>query len=536
MESDSSSLLERATPLRTKMKLLIVDDEPVNVALLEELLIEAGYDHFQSTTDPRQTLQLSREFKPDLILLDLMMPHLDGFNVMKQLAIPSDVYLPILVLTADASLETKRRALSAGATDFLLKPFDQIEVLLRVKNLLQTRFQYLQLQNQKALLEQKVQERTRELRETQQQVIQQERMRALGLMASGVAHDFNNALSVILGFGEIVLRRCQQLPGGQELGQDMRTLIVAAEDAAMMVNRLREFHRPNEAEDLRVPVDLNALVKQAISLTQPRWNNQMLRNGATVRMDYSQLQKIPSCPGDAAELREALINLIFNAVDAMPVGGIVTFTTCVENEHVILRISDTGTGMSEEVCRRCLEPFFTTKGERGTGLGLAMVYGIIQRHGGTVEIESVVGGGTTFILRFPIKTADCQSDEILPTNSEQPLRVLVVDDEPILCEITAQHLTQDWHMVETSGNGREAFEKVKASDFDLVITDQAMPEMNGDQLAVAVKQLKPTTRIMMLTGFGITLDECGEAIDLVLNKPVSLTTLRQGIVKAMTGI
>src|SRR5438067_2075500 len=346
MDSESSSPLECAPPSGAQMKILIVDDEPMNIALLGALLNEAGYHNFKSTTDSRQTLRLCREFQPDLILLDLMMPHLDGFAVMQQLAIPADVFLPILMLTADINLKTKQRALAAGATDFVTKPFDHTEVLLRVKNLLHARSQHLQLQNQNEILEQKVQERTRELRETQQQIIQQERMRALGLMASGVAHDFNNALSVILGFGEIVLNQCRQLPGGEPLAQDMQTLVVAAEDAAMMVDRLREFHRPNEEEELRVPVDLNALVKQAISLTQPRWKNQTLRNGATIRI-HTDLEKIPQIAGDAAELREALTNLIFNAVDAMPGSGAITFKTRCEADHVVLQVSDTGTGMSE---------------------------------------------------------------------------------------------------------------------------------------------------------------------------------------------
>jgi CheY-like chemotaxis protein len=234
-------------------------------------------------------------------------------------------------------------------------------------------------------------------------------------------------------------------------------------------------------------------------------------------------------------LREALTNLIFNAVDAMPAGGMLTFRTCMEgDDRMLLQVSDTGAGMSEEVRQRCLEPFFTTKGDSGTGLGLAMVYGIVQRHGGTVSIESALGIGTTFNLHFPIKTAEWKSTEPAQTNLECPLRVLIAGDHPVLCEITAHHLTRDWHTVEIAGNGREAFEKFKAGDFDLVITDQAMPEMNGDHLASAIKGFKPSSRVIMLTGFGSNTGECPETIDLILNKPVSLTALRQAIGKVMT--
>ncbi len=529
-EPDSCALLSAA---HAGMKLLIVDDEPLNVILLEELLSEGGYHNFKSTTDPRKVLELCGDFQPDLILLDLMMPHLDGFAVMQQLAIPEDTCLPIIVLTADTTSKTRHRALAAGATDFLTKPFDHVEALLRVRNLLHARWQYLQLQNQNDTLEIKVRERTRELRETQQQVIQQERMRALALMASGVAHDFNNVLSVILGYGEIVLEKCQKLPGGESMSQDMRTLVVAAKDAAMMIDRLREFHRPNDSGEVRLPLDLNALVMQAIAQTQPRWKNQVLRNGATIRMDYGKLERVPPVAGDAAELREVLTNLIFNAVDAMPEGGLLDFKTHSEDGHVILQVSDTGTGMSEEVRQRCLEPFFTTKGDRGTGLGLAMVFGIIERHGGTLGIESVLGKGTTFTLRFPVTANEPESIQALMETSALPLQILFVDDEPAICEINAQQLAQDWHSVATARSGLEALEKFQLGKFNVVITDQAMPGMNGDQLVKAIKRFRPCTRVIMLTGFASVMDGCPEGVDLILSKPISHAELRQSIVKVM---
>jgi len=380
-------------------------------------------------------------------------------------------------------------------------------------------------------LEERVRERTRELRETQQQVVQQERMRSLGLMASGVAHDMNNALSVILGFSELLLGEREQPPGSNGTNNELQTVITAAKDAAMMVGRLQEFNRASGEGDEHAPIDLNALVEQAIFLTQPRWKNQVLRRGATIEVG-AQLQEIPHITVDAAELREALTNLIFNAVDAMPEGGTITLQTETQDGQVILRLRDTGTGMSEEVRQRCLEPFFTTKGIRGTGLGLAMVYGIIQRHGGTVEIESALGKGTTFTFHFPVASTGNQAEEPA-AHLDRPLRILVVDDHLILCEITAQHLTSDWHTVEVAANGREGLAKFQEGHFDLVITDQAMPEMNGDQIATAIKQLEPATPVIMLTGFDSATGQRSEAVDLVLTKPSSHTALRHAITKVL---
>ena len=398
----------------TEAKILIVDDEEPNIRLLGRMLSKAGYNDIVSTVDSRQALALFTEFQPDLVLLDLNMPNPNGFEVLKQLteAIPAGSYLPVLVLTGDIDPSAKQRALAGGAKDFLIKPFDVTEVLLRIGNLIETRFLHRQLQNHSQLLEQKVQEALRELKAAQGQVIQQERMHALGLMARGVAHDFNNALAIILGFGELVLQDLQKLPEMESAVKSMETIITAAMDGGRMVERLREFHRSPSEKHVSLPVDLNPLVHQALEFTKPRWKNDALAKGIMIKVKTT-LQNLPPILGDPAELREVLTNLIFNSVDALPQGGTITIDTRVDAEQVLLEIRDTGTGMTEAVRDRCLEPFFTTKGERGTGLGLAMVYGIIHRHMGTVEVESAIGKGTTFKFRFPLKDVAASPAELL---------------------------------------------------------------------------------------------------------------------------
>ncbi len=579
------------------MKILAVDDEPANISLLQYILQAAGYDEVRTTTDPRRVLPLFREFRPDLVLLDLMMPHVNGFEVMRLLEAeitPGDC-LPILVLTADVSAPTKHAALEAGASDFLTKPFDQIEVLLRIRHLLQIRAQHLQLTSHNDSLEDAVRARTGELRQTlgqleetvqqlrdtQQQVIQHERMSALGSMAAGLAHDFNNSLSLILGYSELLMSDLSDTPYGTHSDEFLGTVITAAQDAAKMFNRLRGFYRQADHEQEFRRVNINQLTEQAVALTRPRWHGQALGQGVTIDVHTELSGELPPLLADAAELREMLTNLIFNAVDAMARGGTITLRTRFEpaaqaiaaaeaaarvrvagepggegdvrqgpdarhpyeEGAIVLEVADTGAGMDEETCRRCLEPFFTTKGKQGTGLGLAMVYGTMQRHGGSIDLQSTPGVGTTFVFSFPLGAKPEPVAAVEACGAQRPLRILAVDDQEVLCEILVEHLAEDWHTVETAHDGRVALEKFRAraaagEPFDLVITDKAMPHMSGEQLAEAAKALVPATRVILLTGMSIPGSEtetASAAVDLILLKPVTHATLRQAISRAMTG-
>jgi signal transduction histidine kinase/ActR/RegA family two-component response regulator len=387
-------------------------------------------------------------------------------------------------------------------------------------------------------LERTVQDRTRQLqhalkqlKDTQQQVLQRERLHALGTMASGVTHDFNNALSVIIGFGELALQECEQKAESNSVERFVRPMVVAALDGAKVVTRLREFYRPGGHEEPRAAVDLNKLIEQAVVITQPKWKSQRLGDGVKIEIK-AELAAVPPAAGDAAELREALANLIFNAVDAMPRGGTITLRTLGEEDRVVVEVSDTGMGMSKDVQKQCLDPFFTTKGEQGTGLGLAMVYGIVERHGGTLKIESEEGRGTNFIISLPQYQRIDQVVEDGPPEVTSPLRVLIADDQPLLCEILAEYLKNDCHTVVAANDGKEALEKFKREKFDLVITDQAMPEMSGNQLARAIKKRSPSTPVILLTGFGEAGGDSTNVIDHVLSKPVSLIDLRHALLRA----
>ena len=401
-------------------------------------------------------------------------------------------------------------------------------------------------------LEARVRERTAELAEannqlgqaldevqrTQDAMLRQERLRAVGELASGIAHDFNNSLATIVGYTELLLSDPDGLENRAAVRDNLHLIHSAAEDAANVVGRLREFYRPREAgEDVR-PVQVNDVIARAISLTQPRWRDQAQAGGRTIRVE-ADLHDVPPVAGREAELREALTNLILNAVDAMPEGGTLTLRSRPEGERVAVDVSDSGVGMPPEVRARIFEPFFTTKGERGTGLGLAMVHGIVQRHGGELDVSSAPGAGTTFTIRLPVARETAEEAPVAaPTGTTRSLHVLVAEDELSLRRILTSFLRADDHAVEVAANGREALERFGGGQFDLVITDRAMPDMGGDQLAAALDRLAPDVPVIMLTGLGELMNEvkeCPTGVDLVVAKPITLARLRAAVRAAVAG-
>jgi ligand-binding sensor domain-containing protein/signal transduction histidine kinase/CheY-like chemotaxis protein len=392
---------------------------------------------------------------------------------------------------------------------------------------------------QKALAEshQRLEQALEDLRRAQETLVQQERLRALGQMASGVTHDFNNALTPILGFTDFLLARPQILDDREKTLTYLTNVNTAAKDASQVVKRLREFYRPRDEAELFPLVAIDAIVRQAVSLTQPKWKDQAQARGVSIEIQTA-LENTPLIPGSESALREMLTNMIFNAVDAMPRGGTIMLRSRVESGSVVLEVADTGTGMTDEVRNRCLEPFFTTKGDEGTGLGLPMVYGIARRHGSAVEIESAPGEGTTFRIRLPIEPTAALEEEALigaPRGPElRPRGVLVGRDETKMRSHVKERIAADRHVVETAVDGYDGLDKLRTGRFDLIITDRSMPKMSGDQLAGAAKLLCPDTPILLLTGFGEMMadqDERPEGVDLIVGKPVTIDALREAITK-----
>lgn len=386
-----------------------------------------------------------------------------------------------------------------------------------------------------------------ELRQTQQAVMQQDRLRALGQMASGIAHDINNALSPVVGFSELLLQYEPNL--SQSAKKQLNYIRTAGGDVAHIVARLREFYRRRDDLDPMVGIDLNRLVEQVIDMTRPRWRDIPQGKGIMVEMQPQLSTELPTLVGIETEVREALINLILNAVDAMPYGGKLSVQTRVggvgfDGDNMptlaVLEVSDTGVGMDEETRRRCLEPFFSKKGKRGTGMGLAMVYGVMERHEGKIEIESELGKGTLVRLIFPLRR-DVESAAISNQDPVTPasMHILCIDDEPLVREFLKELLEADGHMVQVADGGEtgiHAFQQAaeRKRPFDVVITDLGMPFLDGRQVAKALKSEAPKTPIIMLTGWGAFMKSDGdvpEHVDAILSKPPRSRELRETLAK-----
>jgi signal transduction histidine kinase/ActR/RegA family two-component response regulator len=380
-----------------------------------------------------------------------------------------------------------------------------------------------------------------DLRQTQQAVMQQERLRALGQMASGIAHDINNAISPVALYTEMLLE--QETGLSKRTREYLETTQRAIGDVAHTVARMREFYRQHEAELVLSPVDLSVLAQQVIDLTRARWSDMPQQRGIVIDLRPELGPSLPPVAGIESEIREALINLVFNAVDAMPEGGKLTIRTKTSasssnTQQVDVEVVDSGVGMDEETRRRCLEPFFTTKGERGTGLGLAMVYGVTRRHNADIEMESAIGQGTTVRLRFPVAVSNAtEPQSAQPQPMPRRLRILSVDDDPLLIKSLRDALEADGHAVVTASGGQEGIDVFRAAEegdehFAVVITDLGMPYVDGRKVASAIKRDSPSTPVILLTGWGQRLVAEGDIppnVDRVLNKPPKLRELRAAL-------
>jgi signal transduction histidine kinase len=390
-----------------------------------------------------------------------------------------------------------------------------------------------------------------DLRAAQHQLVQAEKMRALGELAGGMAHDFNNSLCGVIGFLELALGDPGLPPGCHRLLQSART---SALDAAHTVKRVQAFARGGGHEMRVEPLDLNELARQTLELTRHKWHGLGAgrwgrpgvsgggtpsetsptppdRTGAiTPRLDLRAAARVR---GNASELRELLTNLVFNAVDAMPEGGTLLLRTWSTPGDVFLAVQDTGKGIPEAVRRRLFEPFFSTKGERGTGLGLSVSFGIVRRHNGEIQVESELGRGATFTVRLPALAGggDLSAPDVVPGPPAavvRTLRVLVVEDEEGVRAFLAAALAAMGYRPRLTANGEEALRALGEEAFDLVLTDLGLPGVSGEGVARAVAQRSPTTPVVLLTGWGDQIAAETKPVDgvwRVLSKPVKLSVL-----------
>jgi signal transduction histidine kinase/ActR/RegA family two-component response regulator len=375
-----------------------------------------------------------------------------------------------------------------------------------------------------------------ELNRNQRQVVQHDRLHSLGEMASGIVHDFNNALTPILGASDFLIRTPEMLDRKPETITLLESIRTAAQDAQDVVSRLKEFYRPDKNSKPKL-VDVNPLVEQVVLFTQPKWKDQAQAEGRIIKIKV-QTEKIPPVYATESNLREVLTNLVFNAVDAMPQGGTVRVETCSDGDYVVVRVGDTGTGMSAETARRCFEPFYSTKGKDGSGLGLATACEIISKYNGTITANSELGRGTTMIIRLPgCVGGEANAEKVeFQSQPDLTLRILVADDNSLSLDAISMSLVADGHMVETGISSRDVLAKCESTTFDLVLLDRIVPGMTVRQLASAIKKGHPRTRIIMMTGYEESTGKNGKrprSIDAVLLKPATQVDLRTAVVRAM---
>ena len=369
------------------------------------------------------------------------------------------------------------------------------------------------------------------LERSQGQLVKTERLRALGEMAAGVAHDFNNLLSVILGRAELMLRRVRE----SALVRDLEAVRRAAQDGADTVRRIQEFTRTRRTRAFE-RVDLVAVAREVVELTRPQWELEAQSRG--VRYEFSVEGTAPPVAGRPEELREVLTNLVTNAVDAMPDGGRCTVGLASEREWATVSVRDTGVGMEEDMRRRVFEPFFTSKGPRGTGLGLAVSWGIVTRHGGTIEVESVPGRGSTFVVRLPVPVAlpDSVTGLTVPPPTHAA-RVLIIEDEPEVQAVLADMLREAGYVVTVAKDGSNGLDRCEEEPIDIVLSDISMPGLSGWEVAARVRARFPTIPIGFVTGWGDQLDPerlAHTGVSFVIAKPFQTLDVLRHVAQALT--
>lgn len=523
-------------------RILIVDDEKSIRITLRAFLDAEGHD-VDVAGDVAAALELLERDKFDVVVSDIILPRVTGVSLLKQLR-ESTPDVQVIMMTGEPTLETAVEAVRAGASDYLTKPVSKTAIIRAVANAttikeLTDEKRSLEAENREYQnnLEELVKQRTcdleaamEELKTAQTHLIRQERMNALGQMASGIAHDFNNVLMPIMGFSEILLASPDTLDNREETIEMLEGIHSAGDDARHIVGRLREIYK--EEAPHHGPVALADVLESVLALTKPKWKEEMNARSASVDV-VTDLADAPLVNGSANELREAFTNVIFNAVDAMPDGGTLTVRLRVENGvRVVVEFTDTGSGMDGATSNRCFEPFYTTKGEHGTGLGLPMVYGIVERHGGSVRIESSPNEGTVVGMSFPIPSGELRKHDAPKAISATlpPMKVLVVDDEHRSRHLIETILESDGHTVVLATDAIEGLEMFRKSNFDLVVTDRAMPSVSGDEVAAEIARTRHGTPVIMLTGFGDIMNDKGErpaGVAEVIAKPVTRAEMRR---------
>jgi len=361
-----------------------------------------------------------------------------------------------------------------------------------------------QLEDDLKISHKKLQKALFDLRKAQNIIVQQERLAALGQLVSGLSHDFNNTLMPIRGLTQFILDNPDLLRNPDEMRRLISIIAIAGRDATAIVQRLKETFTPSPDLQLQ-KIETEFLLDDLLAAARLRWEQSSPPIPIQTELVIEGLDEFWA---DEIQIREALLNLIYNAADTMPHGGKLVLSAAIEGERAVLSVKDTGTGMSDEIRKKCLEPFFTTKGNQGTGIGLTMVHQTVIRHGGEIEIESTPGQGTLVRILLPLNPTlplPVGSHLDTPTSPIRPLKILVIDDDPIAKEIIRHFLVRDGHEVVCLLQSRDVIDRFGETVFDLVITDRIMPDFSGEDVVRWVKSHKPDCPVILITGLPVLI-------------------------------
>lgn len=461
--------------------------------------------HRKRVKDPGSGRLISKSMSYKSARIEENVPQCDGLRTMKREGVHSAIVVPV------RAREDVLGVVQLGSRT--PRKFSRSEV-----DLLEAMGRELGIGVQKARLYEEARRAYDKLKGTHDRLIQGERLRALGELASGVAHDFNNLLTAILGRTEVLLKKVED----PDLRKSLEVIQKATLDGASTVRRVQEFARVKNEEPHTAYVDLAAVIADAIEFTRSRWQKETRAAGFPVNVENECGGPLPVV-GSPSQLREVFTNLILNAVDAMPRGGAIAFRPRTTGEGVVLEISDTGIGIPAEAQKSVFQPFFTTKNEKGTGLGLSIVEGIIQRHQGSIRFQSREGEGTTFTIELPSATPAGEGKfPAAPVEADPCGSMLVIDDESYVREILCDILEMEGHKPQGAASGAQGLAMLREGDYDLVLTDLKMSEMDGWEVARAVKNHHPDTPVILVSAWGmeLTREQIEEnGIDAVITKP-----------------
>jgi CheY-like chemotaxis protein len=528
-----------------KSKILIVDDTPANVEVLESLLTHENFGNFISTTDSREVMNLYLKFEPDLILLDLNMPYLSGFEVMEQLMqlINNKFYLPILVLTADASDHTRKKALEAGASDFLSKPFDLVEVSFRIKNLLYTNFLYTQLRNQNEILENKVRERTLEIELTNNQLqLALKKAEAANKLKesfiNNISHEIRTPLNGIIGFAHLM--------ADEFVSNEEKTMYaeIIQESSNRLINTITGFLDISLLNSGNIKISESDFLPEVLLVELfDKYKSDFSAKNIRFQLDTSNLPENLMISADENLVGKVMEKLVENAFKFTNEGQVITGAN-LENNEMVFFVKDTGVGISDEFKNRIFKGFnqeneALTRNFEGIGLGLGISKGLVDLMGGKIWYNSIKEKGSEFYFSIPLKIKNNEplidGNKPFKTTVNKKLKILVVEDDDInyylIYFLLSNHNVELLH----ARDGLQAIERFTANpDISVVLMDLKLPVINGFEVTKKIKSINEQVPIIAVTSYS-GLDDSQKALQAgcsdFMMKPVNKTVLFEVIGK-----